>query len=75
MSHDCETVERQRFPVLRKRMDEVMGKFLRDGVEPAERMITSIIEMEVSCLDALMLIFLFDPSSFLLKLLGPQRLF
>ncbi|KAM7459612.1 hypothetical protein LguiA_036606 [Lonicera macranthoides] len=52
MSRDCETVERQRFPMLRKRMDEVMGKFLRDGVEPAERMITNIIEMEMDCINS-----------------------
>lgn len=28
-------------------MDEVMGKFLRDGVKPAERMIENLIETEV----------------------------
>lgn len=39
--------ELQRFPVLRKRMDEVMGNFLREGLEPSETMIGHIIEMEV----------------------------
>lgn len=39
--------ELQRFPFLRKRMDEVIGNFLREGLEPSETMITHIIEMEV----------------------------
>ncbi|KAL6295881.1 hypothetical protein ACE6H2_004023 [Prunus campanulata] len=46
ISHACEVTELQRFPVLRKHLDEVMVKFLRDGVEPAERMIGNLIEME-----------------------------
>lgn len=41
------TNELQRFPVLRKRMDEVIGNFLREGLEPSETMIGHIIEMEV----------------------------
>ncbi|KAK9144485.1 hypothetical protein Sjap_004388 [Stephania japonica] len=47
MSHRCMTNELQRFPVLRKRMDEVIGSFLRDGLEPSETMIGHIIEMEM----------------------------
>ncbi|XP_021820907.1 dynamin-related protein 3A-like [Prunus avium] len=47
ISHACEVTELQRFPVLRKHLDEVMVKFLCDGVEPAERMIGNLIEMEV----------------------------
>ncbi|KAI5316945.1 hypothetical protein L3X38_036652 [Prunus dulcis] len=47
ISHACEVIELQRFPVLRKHLDEVMVKFLHDGVEPAERMIGNLIEMEV----------------------------
>ena len=47
MSRACEATELQRFPFLRKCMDEIMGKFLRDGVKPAERMIVNLIEMEV----------------------------
>lgn len=39
--------ELQRFPVLRKRMDEVIGDFLREGLEPSEAMIGDIIDMEV----------------------------
>ncbi|KAJ6851925.1 dynamin-related protein 3A-like isoform X1 [Iris pallida] len=46
MSHRCLSNELQRFPVLRKCMDEVIGKFLRDNLQPAESMITHIIEME-----------------------------
>ncbi|KAL7206091.1 hypothetical protein ACSBR2_018910 [Camellia fascicularis] len=47
MSHRCMVNELQRFPVLRKRMDEVLGNFLREGLEPSETMIGHIIEMEM----------------------------
>lgn len=47
MSRACEATALQRFPFLRRRMAEIMGKFLRDGVKPAERMIGNLIEMEV----------------------------
>lgn len=47
MSHRCLVSELQRFPVLRKRMDEVIGGFLREGLQPAEAMIGHIIEMEM----------------------------
>ncbi|XP_010268466.1 PREDICTED: dynamin-related protein 3A-like isoform X2 [Nelumbo nucifera] len=47
MSRACEATEMQRFPVLRRSVDEVMGKFLCDGVKPAERMIANIVEMEM----------------------------
>ncbi|KAL5988436.1 hypothetical protein ACLOJK_036200 [Asimina triloba] len=40
------TGELQRFPVLRKRMDEVVRKFLGEGLGPSETMIGHIIEME-----------------------------
>lgn len=39
--------ELQRFPVLQKRMDEVIGNFLREGLEPSQAMIRDILEMEV----------------------------
>lgn len=39
--------ELQRFPVLRKHMDGVVGIFLREGLEPSETMIGHIIEMEM----------------------------
>ncbi|RWR83149.1 dynamin-related protein 3A-like protein [Cinnamomum micranthum f. kanehirae] len=47
MSHRCLANEMQRFPFLRKRMDEVIGNFLREGLEPSETMIGHIIEMEM----------------------------
>lgn len=47
ISHHCLLNELQRFPVLRKRMDEVIGNFLREGLEPSETMIGHIIEMEM----------------------------
>ncbi|XP_024161414.1 dynamin-related protein 3A isoform X2 [Rosa chinensis] len=46
ISRTCEVTELQRFPVLRMRLDEVMVNFLRDGAQPAERMIENLIEME-----------------------------
>ncbi|XP_030951181.1 dynamin-related protein 3A-like isoform X4 [Quercus lobata] len=52
MSRACEATELQRFPFLRRRMDEVMGKFLRDGVKPAERMIVNLIEMEMDYINS-----------------------
>ncbi|CAL5183250.1 unnamed protein product [Lathyrus oleraceus] len=47
MSHRCMVTELQRFPFLRKRMDEVIGNFLREGLEPSENMIAHIMEMEM----------------------------
>ncbi|KAL8264691.1 hypothetical protein R6Q59_022821 [Mikania micrantha] len=47
MSHRCMVSELQRFPVLRKRMDDVTGNFLRDGLQPSETMIGHIVEMEM----------------------------
>ncbi|KAM5564635.1 dynamin-related protein 3A-like [Rosa sericea] len=46
ISRTCKVTELQRFPVLRMRLDEVMVNFLRDGAQPAERMIENLIEME-----------------------------
>jgi dynamin GTPase/dynamin 1-like protein len=48
ISHGCLISELQKFPVLKKRMSEVVCSFLRDGLRPAETMITHIIEMEAS---------------------------
>ncbi|KAI3815319.1 hypothetical protein L1987_14982 [Smallanthus sonchifolius] len=47
MSHRCMVNELQRFPVLRKRIDDVIGNFLRDGLQPSETMIGHIVEMEM----------------------------
>ncbi|XP_051137736.1 dynamin-related protein 3B-like isoform X2 [Andrographis paniculata] len=47
MSHCCMVNELQRFPVLRKRMDEVIANFLREGLGPSESIIGHIIEMEM----------------------------
>ncbi|KAF8665012.1 hypothetical protein HU200_054336 [Digitaria exilis] len=46
MSHRCLATELQQFPILRRSMDEVIGNFLRDGLNPAQSMIEHIIEME-----------------------------
>ncbi|XP_062097341.1 dynamin-related protein 3A-like [Humulus lupulus] len=51
ISHACEVNDLQRFPTLRRRMDEIMVKFLRDGVKPAEKMIGDLIEMEMDCIN------------------------
>ncbi|EOA29925.1 hypothetical protein CARUB_v10013019mg [Capsella rubella] len=47
ISHQCMMTELQRFPVLQKRMDEVIGNFLREGLEPSQAMIRDIIDMEM----------------------------
>lgn len=47
IAHRCESYELQRFPVLRRRIEEVVASFLRDGLAPAETMIGHLIEMEV----------------------------
>jgi dynamin 1-like protein len=50
ISHKSETYELQRFPVLRRRIEEVVANFLREGLAPAETMIGHLIEMEVRAL-------------------------
>ncbi|KAK9073968.1 hypothetical protein SSX86_006562 [Deinandra increscens subsp. villosa] len=47
ISHRCMVNELQRFPFLRKRMDDVIGNLLRDGLRPSETMIGHIVEMEM----------------------------
>ncbi|KAG0555684.1 hypothetical protein M758_12G191700 [Ceratodon purpureus] len=47
ISHRCETHELQRFPQLRRRIEEVVASFLREGLSPAETMIGHLIEMEM----------------------------
>ncbi|EEE60872.1 hypothetical protein OsJ_14527 [Oryza sativa Japonica Group] len=48
ISRGCLTSELQKYPILKKRMGEAVSNFLRDGLRPAETMITHIIEMEAS---------------------------
>uniref|UniRef100_A0A7C8YHR1 Uncharacterized protein n=1 Tax=Opuntia streptacantha TaxID=393608 RepID=A0A7C8YHR1_OPUST len=47
MSHRCMVSELQRYPVLRKQIDQVVGRFLRDNLDPAENIIGHIIAMEM----------------------------
>ncbi|CAM6099196.1 unnamed protein product [Calypogeia fissa] len=47
ISHKSESYELQRFPVLRRRIEEVVANFLREGLAPAETMIGHLIEMEM----------------------------
>ncbi|XP_010518214.1 PREDICTED: dynamin-related protein 3B isoform X2 [Camelina sativa] len=47
ISHQCMMTELQRFPVLQKRMDEVIGNFLREGLEPSQAMIRDLLGMEM----------------------------
>ncbi|GAA0173603.1 membrane traffic protein [Lithospermum erythrorhizon] len=47
MSQRCMVNELQRFPVLRRCIDDVINKFLREGLKPSETMIGHIIEMEM----------------------------
>ncbi|GKV03128.1 hypothetical protein SLEP1_g15489 [Rubroshorea leprosula] len=52
MSRTCESTDLQRFPFLQKHLKEVAGKFLRDAVRPAERMIENLIEMEMGYINS-----------------------
>ncbi|KAK6927677.1 Dynamin, N-terminal [Dillenia turbinata] len=52
MSRVCETINLQRFPVLRMHLGEVVGAFLRDGLEPAEGMILNMINMEANYINS-----------------------
>lgn len=47
IAHKCKVPELERFPVLSRRLDEVVGNFLREGLAPAETMIGHLIEMEM----------------------------
>ncbi|XP_019445590.1 PREDICTED: dynamin-related protein 3A-like isoform X2 [Lupinus angustifolius] len=47
ISHRCTVSELKRFPFLRKSMDDVIGNFLREGLDPSENMIQHIMEMEM----------------------------
>ncbi|XP_028548108.1 dynamin-related protein 3A-like, partial [Dendrobium catenatum] len=52
-SHHSLANELHRYPVLRKCMDEVIGNFLRERLQPPEIMITHLIEMEMDCINTL----------------------
>ncbi|KAJ7554796.1 hypothetical protein O6H91_05G009400 [Diphasiastrum complanatum] len=47
ISNQCVSSEMQRFPILRRRIEEVVAIFLCEGLAPAETMITHLIEMEM----------------------------
>lgn len=42
----------QRFSELRRRLEDVTARFLRDDVKPAERMITNLIDMEMDYINS-----------------------
>ncbi|KAF3649462.1 hypothetical protein FXO37_18952 [Capsicum annuum] len=48
----CESVEIRRFSELRSRLEDVTARFLRDGVKPAKRMITNLIDMEMDYINS-----------------------
>ncbi|XP_075104933.1 dynamin-related protein 3A-like isoform X3 [Nicotiana tabacum] len=52
ISRACETFEMRRFLELRRRLEDVTTRFLRDGVKPAERMITNLIDMEMDYINS-----------------------
>ncbi|XP_055819945.1 dynamin-related protein 3A-like isoform X1 [Solanum dulcamara] len=52
ISRACETVEMRRFSDLRRRLEDVTTRFLRDDVKPAERMITNLIDMEMDYINS-----------------------
>ncbi|XP_071735387.1 dynamin-related protein 3A-like [Rutidosis leptorrhynchoides] len=47
MSHNCLVHELQRFPYFKTRINEIVGNFLFEGLEPSQTMIGHIVEMEV----------------------------
>ncbi|KAI3704391.1 hypothetical protein L1987_74609 [Smallanthus sonchifolius] len=46
MSHNCLVHELERFPLLKTGINEVVGGFLLEGLEPSQTMIGHIVEME-----------------------------
>ncbi|KAL3844063.1 hypothetical protein ACJIZ3_001466 [Penstemon smallii] len=52
ISYACEPIEMQRFPILRRRLDDILKKFLHEGVKAAERMIGNLIDMEMSYINS-----------------------
>ncbi|CAI5962246.1 unnamed protein product [Closterium sp. NIES-65] len=46
IAHRCESYQLARFPVLRRKVEETVGSFLREGLTPAETMIRHLIDME-----------------------------
>ncbi|MFS7954629.1 putative dynamin central domain, dynamin, GTPase region, GTPase effector domain, Dynamin superfamily [Helianthus anomalus] len=46
MSNNCLVHELQRFPLLKTRINEIVGSFLLEGLEPSQTMIGHIVEME-----------------------------
>ncbi|CAI7818589.1 unnamed protein product, partial [Closterium sp. NIES-54] len=47
IAHRCESYQLARFPVLRRKVEETVGSFLREGLTPAETMIRHLIDMEM----------------------------
>ncbi|XP_021276050.1 dynamin-related protein 3A-like isoform X2 [Herrania umbratica] len=52
ISQACESNGLQRFPSLRRRVNEVVRKFLDDAAKPAESMIGNLIEMEMDYINS-----------------------
>ncbi|KAI9191458.1 hypothetical protein LWI28_008696 [Acer negundo] len=52
ISRACEVMSLQRFPVLRRHLDDVMGQFLHDGVRPAQVMIENLIDLELGYINS-----------------------
>ncbi|KAK2658873.1 hypothetical protein Ddye_005406 [Dipteronia dyeriana] len=52
ISRACEVTSLQRFPILRRHLDDVMGQFLHDGVRPAQVMIKNLIELELGYINS-----------------------
>jgi len=48
MSLQCEPTELTRFPVLREKMVDVVGRLLRKSVSPTQLMVTNLIQIELS---------------------------
>ncbi|KAI3518997.1 hypothetical protein L1887_07957 [Cichorium endivia] len=47
ISHNCLVHELQRFPVLKMQINEIVGSFLFEGLQPSQTMIGHLVEMEM----------------------------
>ncbi|KAL4577905.1 hypothetical protein LXL04_014020 [Taraxacum kok-saghyz] len=47
ISHSCLVHELQRFPALRMRINETVGSFLFEGLQPSQTMIGHLVDMEI----------------------------
>lgn len=52
MSNSCLVHELHRFPLLKTRINEIVGNFLLEGLEPSQTMIRHLVEMEIDYINS-----------------------